>query len=82
MHKTKKQTHHKKKFHFLKYLKVTAIYFVLFLALSSMVDYYAMMMFNFTYFLVLSLLLALPIGYYHVMYGKKDHVDEVADELL
>ncbi len=47
-----------------------------------MVDYYAMMAYNFALVMGISILLALPIGLYHVTRGKRSHVDDVADELL
>ena len=71
-----------KKFPLKKFFKVTFIYFLLFLALLGMVDYYAAMAYNFALVLGISILLALPIGVYHVTRGKRSHVDDVADELL
>ena len=71
-----------KKFPLKKFFKVTFIYFLLFLALLGMVDYYAMMAYNFALVVGISILLALPIGLYHVTRGKRSHVDDVADELL
>ena len=62
--------------------KVTAVYFILFVAIFGMVDYYAMMAYNFLWFVALSALLALGFGYWHVRRGRRDHVDEVAEELL
>ncbi len=72
----------RKKFSITKYLKVTLVYFVLFIAIFSMIDYYAWMSFNFIWFIVISAVAALMIGYIHVKRGKHDHVDEVAEELL
>ena len=81
--KNKKSNKHKvKKFPLKKLAKVTFIYFLLFLALLGMVDYYAMMAYNFALVLGISILLALPTGFYHVMRGKRSHVDDVANELL
>ncbi len=71
-----------KKFPILRFLKVTLIYFLLFIAISGMVDYYALMEFNFLLFLTISIILAVPFGYYHVKTTKHDHVDDIADELL
>ncbi len=71
-----------KKFPLRKFLKVTFIYFLLFLALLGMVDYYAMMAYKAPLILGIAILLALPIGLYHVTRGKRSHVDDVADELL
>ncbi len=71
-----------KKFPLKKFFKVTFIYFLLFLSLLGMVDYYAMMAYNFALVMGISILLALPIGLYHVTRGKRSHVDDVADELL
>jgi hypothetical protein len=71
-----------KRFPLKKFFKVTFIYFLLFLALLGMVDYYAMMAYNFALVVGISILLALPIGLYHVTRGKRSHVDDVADELL
>jgi len=50
------------KFPLKKFFKVTFIYFLLFLALLGMVDYYAMMAYNFALVLGISILLALPLG--------------------
>lgn len=72
----------KKKFRFRKFMKITALYFVLFMALSGMVDYYALMEFSMTWFFVISLLAAVILGYLHTKSGKHDHADEVANELF
>ena len=80
-----KSKHHKprsKKFPMQRFIKVTVIYFLLFIAISGMIDYYALMAFNFLWFLALSIIIALPTGYYHVKTTKHDHTDDVADELL
>jgi len=85
-HKAQRQHqkhHHKpKKFRLLKFLKVSLVYFFLFIALFSMVDYYAMMAFNVMWFVVPSLIAAFGFGFYHVKYGKRDHVDDIANEFL
>ncbi len=74
--------HKIKKFSLKRLSKVTFIYFLLFLVLLSMVDYYAMMVYNFTLVLGISILLAMPAGLYHVMRSKRSHIDDVADEIL
>ncbi len=80
-----KNKHHNqrtKKFQIQRFLKVTIIYFLLFIVISGMIDYYALMEFNFLWFLVISIIVAIPAGYYHVKTTKHDHVDDIADELL
>jgi hypothetical protein len=52
------------------------------MALSGMVDYYALMEFSMTWFFVISLLAAVILGYLHTKSGKHDHADEVANELF
>jgi len=83
-HRQHQQHHHHKprKFRMLKFLKVSLVYFFLFVALFSMIDYYAMMAFNVMWFVVPSLVAAFGLGFYHVKYGKRDHVDDIANELL
>jgi len=73
-----KNKHHKskpKKFPMQRFIKVTIIYFFLFIAIFGMIDYYALM-------LALAIIIAVPAGYYHVKTTKHDHTDDVADELL
>ncbi len=65
-----------------RYWKVSFVYFVVFVMITSMIDYYAMMAFNFLWILLADAVAALLVGWIHVRKGKKDHVDEVADELL
>jgi len=65
-----------------RFLKVATVYFILFLAIFGMIDYYALMAFNFFWFVALSAVLAAALGYRHVKKGRRDHVDDVADELL
>jgi len=80
-----KNKHHKsksKKFPMQRFIKVTVIYFLLFIVISGMIDYYALMEFNFLWFLALSIIIAVPTGYYHVKTTKHDHMDDVTDELL
>ncbi len=48
----------------------------------GMIDYYVMMEFNFLWFAAVSVVLGVVIGYYHVRRGHRDHLDEVAEELL
>jgi hypothetical protein len=64
------------------YFKVSFVYFIVFVMVSLLIDYYAMMAFNFLWFAAGSAVAALIVGYVHVKSGKKDHVDEVAEELL
>ena len=72
----------KKPFRLKHFLKVTAVYFILFVAIFGMVDYYAWMAFNFLWFVALAAILALAAGWLHEKKGRRDHVDEVAEELL
>jgi len=74
--------HRVKEFPLKRLSKVTFIYFLLFLALLGMVDYYAMMAYNFALILGVSILLSLAAGLYHVLREKRSHVDDVANELL
>ena len=71
-----------KKFPIAKFLTIFFTYFTLFIVLSGIIDYYADMVFNFLYFVLFSVLLALPMAYLHIKKGKKDHIDEVANELF
>jgi len=72
---------HKNKFNTVKYIKLSLIYFFLFLAIFGLIDYYALMMFNFIYFIVISFALAITVAYYHIKYKKHDHIDDIADEI-
>ncbi len=72
----------RKSFNWSHYWKVSFVYFVVFVMIFSLIDYYALMAFNFLWLLALSVVLALGVGYIHVKKGKRDHVDEVAEELL
>jgi len=65
-----------------RYCKVSFVYFMVFIMISLLIDYYALMAFNFIYFTIISAILGLIVGYIHVKKGKKDHIDEVAEELL
>jgi hypothetical protein len=82
-HKTTGQKPGKpKKFRTTKFLKVSLIYFLLFVALLGMVDYYAMMAYSMWLVVIIALPAALILGYWHVKKGKHDHVDDIAEELL
>jgi uncharacterized membrane-anchored protein YitT (DUF2179 family) len=72
---------HKNKFNTTKYIKLSLIYFVLFVAVFGLIDYYALMSFNFIYFIIISFVLAIIIAYYHIKYKKHDHIDDIADEI-
>ncbi len=72
----------KKKFSYKRFIKLFLTYFVLFIALSGMIDYYAYMIFNFLYFILLSVIVALVVAYAHVKSGKRSHVDEVSNEIF
>ncbi len=73
---------HNKKFPYKRYIKLFLTYFVLFTALSGMIDYYADMIFNFLYFIVFSAVVALVVAYAHIKGGKKGHIDEVSNEIF
>ncbi len=73
---------HKKKFPYKRYIKLFLTYFVLFIALSGMIDYYAYMIFNFLYFILISGIVASVVAYAHIKNGKKGHVDEVSNEIF
>jgi len=80
--KNKRSAKKPKKFRFKKFLKISTVYFVLFMALSGMIDYYALMEFNILWFVLFALPLALILGYYHTKSGKHDHADDVANEFF
>ncbi len=71
-----------KKFSRKRYGKIFLTYFVLFVALFGMIDYYADMVYNFLYFIIIAILIAAPTAWVHVKKGKKDHIDEVANEIF
>jgi len=73
---------HKKKFTLKRFLKLFLTYFTLFIALSGMIDYYAYMEFNFLYFVLISAVVALIVTYIHIKRGKRDHIDEVSNEIF
>ena len=81
--KTKKQKSHKKShsktFRRKKFIKITLIYFVLFTALLSMVDYYALMVFNFGWMMLAALVVAVIMGWLHIKNGWHDHADDIAE---
>ena len=81
-HKKRKSGTKPRRFRWKHFWKVTAIYFILFIAIFGMVDYYALMAFNFLWFVALAAVLAPVMGYWHAKKGRRDHVDEVAEELL
>ena len=78
MHKKKRTPH----FSWSRYLKVSFVYFVVFVMVFSIIDYYALMVINFLWLLALSVVLALLSGWIHLRKGRRDNVDLVADELL
>ena len=79
-----KKNHEKKlkKFPLTKYLKLSLLYFILFVTLFALIDYYALMSFNLKWFIIASAVGAVVIGYIHIKQGKHTHIDDVANELL
>ncbi len=71
-----------KKFPLIKYLKLSLLYFILFVTLFALIDYYALMNFNLKWFIVASAVTAVITGYIHIKEGKHTHIDDVADDLL
>ncbi len=65
-----------------KFVKLFLTYFVLFVVLFSIVDYYAYMEFNFIYFIIISALIAAPVTWVHIKNGKKGHMNDVSDEIF
>ncbi len=65
-----------------RFWKLTFVYFILFIAIFGLIDYYALMVFNFLWFVALSAILALMAAYWHLKDRRHDHVDEVVDEWL
>ena len=65
-----------------KFAKLFLTYFMLFVVLFGIVDYYAYMVFNFLYFIAISALIAVPVTWVHIKNGKKGHVDDVSDEIF
>jgi L-asparagine transporter-like permease len=80
MHKSKHTKKHR--FPWTHYHKISFIYFVIFVMIFSLIDYYAMMTFNFLWLLVLSIVLGWGVGYIHIKKRWHDNIDEVADDLL
>ncbi len=78
----KKTAQRPRGFRWKRFFKISAVYFLLFIALAGMIDYYAWMAFSLTWIAALCAAGALVLGYLHVRYGKRDHVDDIADELL
>ena len=81
---SKKHTdRHKNKSHrtfrWRKFVKITLIYFVLFTALLSMVDYYALMVFNFGWMMLAAFGVAVIMGWLHIKNGWHDHADDIAE---
>ncbi len=74
---TKQKSH--KTFRRKKFIKITLIYFVLFTALLSMVDYYALMVFNFGWMMLGALIVAVVMGWLHIKNGWHDHADDIAE---
>ncbi len=64
-----------------KFLKISLIYFILFTALLSMVDYYAWMAFPFGRMMLAALAVAVVMGWLHVKKGWHDHADDIAEYL-
>jgi hypothetical protein len=71
-----------KRFPFKKFFKLSTIYFILFMALFGMIDYYAMMQFNALWFLATSVVISMLFSFYHIKLKKHDHIDDVANEIL
>ncbi len=78
MHKSKKSN----SFPFKHYFKVSFVYFVVFVMIFSIIDYYALMVFNFLILLIVASVLGLIIGFIHTKKHIKDNIDMVAEELL
>ncbi len=78
MNKKKKKSFFKK----IHYWKISFVYFVVFVMVFSIIDYYALMAFNFLWLLALSAVLGCIFGYIHIKKRWHDNIDEVADELL
>ncbi|WP_457605695.1 hypothetical protein [Nitratifractor sp.] len=69
-------------FSWVKFLKLSFVYFVVFLMAFSLIDYYALMAFNFLWFILFSAVLGLGFGFVHVRKHWHDNIDLVAEELL
>ncbi len=77
-----KKPHKKRKFRTKKFMKLSFTYFVLFIAIFGIIDYYALMEFNFLWFITVSAILGIGLGYVHTKKGKHDRIDDIANELL
>ncbi len=77
-----KNRHKKHKFPWAKFHKLSFVYFVVFVMVFSIIDYYALMAFNFLWLLALSAVLGWTFGYIHIKKRWHDNIDEVAEELL
>jgi len=77
-----KKAHKKRKFRTIKFIKLAIIYFVVFIAIFGIIDYYAMMEFNFLWFVAASAILGIILAYGHTKSGKHDRIDDIANELL
>jgi len=73
---------HKKHFPWGRFLKLSFVYFVVYVMVFSLIDYYALMVFNFLWLLALAAVLGLGSGWVHLKKGRRDNIDLVADELL
>ena len=78
MHKKPKKKH----FPWAHFLKVSFVYFVVYVMVFSIIDYYALMVINFLWLLALAAVLGLGSGWIHVKKRRRDNIDLVADELL
>jgi hypothetical protein len=74
--------HKKRHFRTRKFLKLSFTYFVVFVAIFGIIDYYAMMEFNFLWFVAAAALMGIVLGYGHTKRGKHERIDDIADELL
>jgi len=72
----------KKRFNTKRFFKLFVVYFLVFLASLSLIDYYAYMTYSPKIIVSFSIVVGLISAYIHIKKGKRDHVDEIADELL
>ena len=72
----------KKRFNTKRFFKLFVVYFLVFLASLSLIDYYAYMAYSPKIIVSFSIVAGLISAYIHIKKGKRDHVDEIADELL
>jgi len=78
----KEEKSHKRRFPWAHFFKVSFVYSVVYVMVFSIVDYYALMAFNFLWLLALAVVLGLGTGWVHVKKRRRDNIDLVADELL